>query len=60
MEREKSILNADGSMDTYLGPKSPGADKNWLATIPAALVHYLSCLRPFLVPAAKMGEKARW
>ena len=26
--------NADGSIDIYFGPKSPGKDKAWLATIP--------------------------
>jgi len=31
---DKPVQNADGSTDLYLGPKSPGAGKNWLATIP--------------------------
>jgi hypothetical protein len=31
---DKPIQNADGSTDIYFGPKSPGKDKNWIATIP--------------------------
>jgi hypothetical protein len=31
---DKPVMNADGSMDLYFGPKSLGAGKNWLATIP--------------------------
>ena len=31
---DKPEQNADGSTDIYFGPKSPGAGKNWLATIP--------------------------
>ena len=31
---DKPAQNADGSFDIYFGPKSPGAGKNWLATLP--------------------------
>jgi hypothetical protein len=31
---DKPMQNADGTTDIYFGPKSPGANKNWLATIP--------------------------
>ena len=31
---DKPAQNADGSTDIYFGPKSPGADKNWLRTLP--------------------------
>jgi hypothetical protein len=31
---DRPVRNADGSLDIYYGPKSPGAGKNWLATIP--------------------------
>jgi hypothetical protein len=31
---DKPIQNSDGSTDIYFGPKSPGAGKNWIATIP--------------------------
>jgi hypothetical protein len=31
---DKPVQNADGTTDIYFGPKSPGAGKNWLATIP--------------------------
>jgi hypothetical protein len=31
---DKPAQNADGSTDIYFGPKSPGQDKNWLATVP--------------------------
>jgi hypothetical protein len=31
---DKPVQNADGSTDIYFGPKSPGAGKNWLATLP--------------------------
>ena len=29
------MQNADGTTEIYYGPKSPGAGKNWLATIPS-------------------------
>ncbi|MGF6174270.1 DUF1254 domain-containing protein [Ensifer sp. 4252] len=32
---DKPVQNADGSTDIYFGPTSPGAGKNWIATIPA-------------------------
>ena len=31
---DKPATNLDGSIDISFGPKSPGASKNWLATIP--------------------------
>jgi hypothetical protein len=31
---DEPAKNPDGSIDIYFGPKSPGADKPWLATIP--------------------------
>jgi hypothetical protein len=31
---DKPIQNPDGSTDIYFGPKSPGADRNWIATVP--------------------------
>ncbi len=31
---DKPTQNADGSIDIYFGPESPGADRNWLRTIP--------------------------
>jgi hypothetical protein len=31
---DKPTQNADGSTDIYFGPKSPGTDKNWIATVP--------------------------
>ena len=31
---DKPVQNADGTIDIYFGPKSPGEGKNWLATIP--------------------------
>jgi hypothetical protein len=31
---DKPVQNADGSFDFYFGSKSPGAGKNWLATLP--------------------------
>jgi hypothetical protein len=31
---DEPALNADGSLDIYFGPTSPGAGKAWLATIP--------------------------
>ncbi|MCS0497779.1 DUF1254 domain-containing protein [Ancylobacter sp. MQZ15Z-1] len=33
--RDKPVVNADGTIDLYVGPKSPeGKDANWLATAP--------------------------
>jgi hypothetical protein len=31
---DKPVTNADGSVDIYFGPKSPGEGKNYIATIP--------------------------
>jgi hypothetical protein len=31
---DKPAQNPDGSTDIYFGPKSPGAGKNWLRTLP--------------------------
>jgi hypothetical protein len=33
-QMDRPVVNADGSIDIYLGPKSPGDGKNWMATIP--------------------------
>jgi hypothetical protein len=33
-QMDKPVMNPDGSTDIYLGPKSPGPGKNWLATVP--------------------------
>ena len=33
-QMDKPVANADGSVDIYFGPKSPGAGKNWIATNP--------------------------
>jgi hypothetical protein len=32
---DKPQANADGSYDFYIGPVSPGAGRNWLATVPS-------------------------
>ena len=34
-QMDKPAANADGSIDIYFGPKSPGAGKNWIATNPS-------------------------
>jgi hypothetical protein len=31
---DQPVQNADGTIDIYFGPQSPGEGKNWLATIP--------------------------
>jgi hypothetical protein len=33
-QMDKPAANEDGSTDLYFGPKSPGAGKNWIATVP--------------------------
>jgi hypothetical protein len=33
-QMDKPVANADGSVDIFFGPKSPGTGKNWMATIP--------------------------
>jgi hypothetical protein len=30
---DKPFKNSDGSIDIYFGPKSPGSDRNWIATV---------------------------
>jgi hypothetical protein len=31
---DKPVQNADGTIDIYFGPKSPGDGKNYVATLP--------------------------
>jgi hypothetical protein len=31
---DKPVITKDGSVEIYFGLKSPGAGKNWMATIP--------------------------
>jgi hypothetical protein len=33
-QMDKPAMNADGSLDLYFGPKSPGEGKNWIASVP--------------------------
>jgi hypothetical protein len=33
-QMDKPAANADGSFDFYVGPRSPGEGKNYLATVP--------------------------
>ena len=33
-QMDKPAANADGSVDLYFGPKSPGEGKNYIATVP--------------------------
>ncbi len=33
-QMDRPVVNADGSVDLYFGPTSPGAGKNWIATVP--------------------------
>jgi len=34
-KRDKLIVNADGSIDLYIGPKAPaGKEANWIASVP--------------------------
>ena len=33
-QMDKPVSNPDGSTDIYFGPKSPGAGKNWITTVP--------------------------
>jgi hypothetical protein len=50
---DKPVVNADGSVDIYVGPASPGDGKNWLATVPgkaAPLRPEEGVLRPKLKP----------
>lgn len=32
-QMDKPVANGDGSTDIYFGPESPGAGKNWMATV---------------------------
>jgi hypothetical protein len=33
-QMDNPVVNPDGSVDLYIGPESPGEDKNWMATVP--------------------------
>jgi hypothetical protein len=33
-QMDKPVTNADGSIDFFFGPESPGEGKNWIATVP--------------------------
>ncbi len=41
---DKPVMNDDGSMDLFFSPQSPGAGKNWLATIPGKGWFTIFCL----------------
>ena len=42
-QMDKPAANADGSLDFYFGPRSPGEGKNYLATVPGN--RFFVCLR---------------
>ena len=55
------LVNADGSVDVYFGPKAPtGKEKNWVQTIPGkgwnALLRLYGPLEPFYNKTWRPGE----
>jgi hypothetical protein len=60
--RTKGLLvNADGSVDVYFGPKAPlGKEKNWIQTIPGkgwnTLLRLYGALEPWFNNAWRPGE----
>jgi len=55
------LVNADGSVDVYFGPKAPvGKENNWVQTIPgkgwSTLLHLYSPLEPWFNKTWRPGE----
>jgi hypothetical protein len=55
------LVNADGSVDVYFGPKSPpGKEKNWVQTIPGkgwnTILRLYSPLEPWFAKTWRPGE----
>jgi hypothetical protein len=55
------LVNADGSVDVYFGPKAPvGKDNNWVQTIPgkgwSTLLRLYSPLEPWFNKTWRPGE----
>ena len=63
-KRDKLIVNADGSVDLYFGPKAPrGKEANWTETVPGkswfALLRLYGPLEPWFEGAWRPGEFER-
>ena len=57
-QRESLIVNVDGSVDLYFGPKAPaGKEANWTATIPNKSWYALFCLEG---PVEPWFDKTWW
>lgn len=60
-QNEKVLVNADGSVDVYFGPKAPtGKEDNWVQTIPGkgwnTLLRLYSPLEPWFDKTWRPGE----
>jgi hypothetical protein len=53
--RDNPMVNADGSIDLYLGPTAPaGKEKNWLKTVPGK--GYFTIFRLYAPTAAAFAK----
>jgi hypothetical protein len=55
------LVNADGSVDVYFGPKSPpGKEKNWVQTVPGkgwnTILRLYGPLEPWFAKTWRLGE----
>ena len=60
-KRDELVVNADGSVDLYFGPKAPaGKEKNWLQTVPGkswfAVLRLYGPLEPWFDKTWRPGE----
>lgn len=57
---DKPVVNADGSIDVHFGPKSPGAGKNWIRTLPGkgffVILRLYGPTKPFFDKAWKPSD----
>lgn len=63
-KRDKFIINTDGSVDLYFGPKAPvGKEANWIATVPEkgwfAIFRLYGPLEPWFDKTWRPGEIER-
>jgi hypothetical protein len=60
-KRDNLIVNADGSVDLYFGPKAPaGKEANWTETVPSkgwfAILRLYGPLEPWFDKSWRPGE----
>ncbi len=60
-QNEKLLVNADGSVDVYFGPKAPaGKENNWVQTLPErAGIHCCGSMAHYSHGSTRRGVRER-